>query len=90
VRRGFWIALGLGAGAAGAVLVGRLARRTAERLAPRSIAREAGGSLVELSKLVAASLEEGRRAMQERERELRAELEAERGPGNDRSSAARG
>jgi hypothetical protein len=71
VRRGFWVALGLGAGATGAVMVSRWARRQANKVAPRTIAREARGGLLELSKLVAESIEEGKRAMEEREREVR-------------------
>ena len=77
MRRGFWVALGLGAGATGAIVATRWARRQANRVKPATLAREAKGGLLDLSKLVAESLEEGKRAMEERERELRAELEAE-------------
>jgi hypothetical protein len=73
VKRGFWVALGLGAGATGAILASRWTRRQAERVAPATIAREAKGGLVDLSKLVAESISEGRRAMEEREAELRHE-----------------
>jgi hypothetical protein len=90
MRRGFWVALGLGAGATGAVLASRWARRQANKVKPANLAREARGGLLDLSKLVAESIEEGRRAMEERERELRDELETsretERGP--DEPSAA--
>lgn len=78
MRRGFWVALGLGAGATGAVLASRWARRQAAKVKPTTLAREAKGSLLDLSKLVAESIEEGKRAMEERERELRAELETAR------------
>jgi hypothetical protein len=44
------------------------------------IAREARGGLLELSKLVAESVEEGKRAADERERELRAKHDVP-GPG---------
>jgi hypothetical protein len=71
MRRGFWVALGLGAGAAGAVLASRWAKRQARKVAPAQLASEAKGGLLELSRLVAESIEEGRRAMDERERELR-------------------
>jgi len=71
LRRLFWLALGLGAGATGAILAGRWAKRQANKVAPATIAREARGGILELSKLVAESLEEGRRAMREREEELR-------------------
>jgi hypothetical protein len=80
MRRGFWVALGLGAGATGAVLASRWARRQANKVKPTTLAREAKGGLLDLSKLVAESIEEGRRAMEERERALRAELE---GAGRD-------
>jgi hypothetical protein len=71
VRRLFWLAFGLGAGATGAVLTSRWTRRQARRVRPQTLAREAKGGLLDLSKLVAESLEEGKRAMEERERELR-------------------
>jgi hypothetical protein len=97
MRRGFWVALGLGAGATGAVVASRWARRQANKVKPTTLAREAKGSLMDLSKLVAESIEEGKRAMEERERELRAELDAstresdraaDRGPGPDEPTAA--
>jgi hypothetical protein len=75
VRRAFWVALGLGAGATGAVLAGRWTRRQARRVAPQTIAREAKGGLLDLSKLVSESLAEGRRAMDEREAQLRREYD---------------
>ena len=72
MRRLFWVALGLGAGATGAILGGRWAKRQANKVAPATIAREARVGILELSKLVAESLEEGRRAMREKEEELQA------------------
>jgi sensor histidine kinase regulating citrate/malate metabolism len=77
VRRLFWIALGLGAGAAGAILTTRFARKQMQKVAPSTIAREARGGLLELSKLVSESIEEGKRAME------RAEAEARSSPPND-------
>ena len=73
MKRGFWVALGLGAGATGAVLASRWTRKQAARVAPQTIAREAKGSLMDLSKLVSESIQEGKRAMDERETELRRE-----------------
>jgi hypothetical protein len=78
MRRGFWVALGLGAGATGAIIASRWARKQANRVKPATLAREAKGGLLDLSKLVAESIEEGKRAMDERERQLRAELDEER------------
>jgi hypothetical protein len=90
MRRGFWVAIGLGAGATGAVIASRWARRQANKVKPTTLAREAKGSLLDLSRLVSESIEEGKRAMEERERELRAELDAERidQPGPDEPTAA--
>jgi len=70
VRRIFWLALGLGAGATGAILTARFARKQMEKVAPSSIARQARGGLLELGKRVSESIAEGRRAMEERRREL--------------------
>ena len=71
MKRGFWIALGLGAGATGAIIASRWTRKQAQRVAPQTLAREAKGGLMDLSKLVAESIQEGKRAMEERESELR-------------------
>jgi hypothetical protein len=83
MRRGFWVALGLGAGATGAIVASRWARRQARKVSPATLAREAKGSLLDLSKLVAESIEEGKRAMEERERALREELESSEADGRD-------
>lgn len=74
MRRGFWVALGLGAGATGAVIASRWTKKQARRVAPQTLAREAKSGLLDLSRLVSESLQEGKQAMQARERELRAEL----------------
>jgi hypothetical protein len=71
VKRGFWVALGLGAGATGAVLASRWTRKQARRVAPQTIAREAKGGIMDLSKLFTESMAEGKRAMQDRESQLR-------------------
>jgi len=71
IRRSFWVAFGVGLGAATAVIGSRWTRKQAKKAAPATIAREAKGGLLDLSKLVTASVDEGRRAMDARERELR-------------------
>jgi len=71
VKRIFWLALGLGAGAAGAIMTARFARRQMDKVAPSTLAREARGGLLDLSRRVSESMEEGRRAMREKEEELR-------------------
>jgi len=73
VKRLFWLALGLGAGAAGAIMTARFARRQMDKVAPSTLAREARGGLLNLSRRVSESMEEGRRAMQEKEEQLRRE-----------------
>ena len=84
-RRGFWVALGLGAGATGAVLASRWTKKQAARVAPATLAREAKGGFLDLGKLVSESIAEGRQAMEERERELRSGLPA---PTQDEPPAA--
>ncbi|HZD80186.1 MAG TPA: hypothetical protein VE646_09120 [Actinomycetota bacterium] len=71
MRRLFWVALGLGAGATGALMTARFARRQMDKVAPATLARETRGGLLELSKLVSESIAEGKRAMERREHELR-------------------
>ncbi len=73
MKRGFWVALGLGAGATGAVIASRWTKKQARRVAPQTLAREAKGGLMDFTKLVSESIQEGRQAMAEREAELRAE-----------------
>ena len=71
IRRLFWLAFGVGLGATTAVVTTRWTRTQVRKAAPQTIAREARGGLLDLSKLVASSVDEGRRAMDERELELR-------------------
>lgn len=80
MKRAFWVALGLGAGATGAVMASRWTKKQAKKVAPANIAREARGGLLELGKLVSESISEGRRAMEEKERELRGEGDTARAP----------
>ncbi len=71
VRRLFWVALGLGAGAASAILATRFVRRQTAKVAPANLAREARGGMLDLAKLVSDSLAEGKAAMEQKEDELR-------------------
>ena len=73
MKRGFWVALGLGAGATGAILASRWTKKQAQRVAPQSLAREAKGGLLDFSKLVSESIQEGKQAMADREAQLRAD-----------------
>lgn len=75
MRRLFWLALGLGAGATGTVLLSRWLARQAERFAPPNVARQAGRVLSSAGGDVAGSLgaavDAFREGMAEREAELR-------------------
>ena len=68
------MALGLGAGVAGAVMTRRFLRRQAAKVTPANLTREARGGLMDLAKLVNESVAEGRQAMRDREAELRSGL----------------
>jgi hypothetical protein len=81
VRRLFWALVGVGAGAAIGVMVMRKVERTAERLAPSSVAERAVQAAGDWRVRLAEAFEEGRAAMAEREAELRARL-AEPGSGD--------
>lgn len=86
MRRLFWLAAGLGAGAVGAVLGSRFAKKQIRKMAPTTIARGAGEGLLDLGKRVSESLAEGKRAMQEREREIREALDETAHRGGRRSA----
>ena len=82
MRRLFWVALGLGAGAASAIIASRFVRRQTAKVAPANLAREARGGVMDLARLVSESITEGKVAMQKRELELRTGLQdAERHAG---------
>jgi hypothetical protein len=74
VRRLFWVALGLGAGAASAILATRFVRKQTAKVAPANLAREARGGMMDLAKLVSDSLAEGKAAMRQKEDELHSGL----------------
>jgi hypothetical protein len=75
MKRGFWLSAGLAAGATGAVLASRFVKKQAKRMAPTSVAKEMQHELFDISKRVAGSIAEGKAAMEEREAEIRAEIE---------------
>jgi hypothetical protein len=72
IRRLFWVSFGVGLGATTAIVTTRWTRAQVQKASPQAIAREAKGGLADLGKLVSSSLEQGRRAADARERELRA------------------
>jgi hypothetical protein len=74
MRRMFWIAVGLGAGATATFLVSRWMRQQAERMAPPNLARQAGQALTDLGALAQEAIREFRAGMAEREAELRTQI----------------
>ncbi|HEY6568058.1 MAG TPA: hypothetical protein VI341_11140 [Actinomycetota bacterium] len=80
MKRGFWVALGLGAGATGAIMASRWTKKQAQRVAPATLAREAKGGLMDFSKLVSESIQEGKQAMADREAQLREDNDLPRQP----------
>ncbi|HXF57775.1 MAG TPA: hypothetical protein VNO34_09470 [Actinomycetota bacterium] len=75
MRRLFWLAVGLGAGATAAVLAARWARRQTERMAPANLAARAGEVLRDVGTLLEEAAREFRAGMAEKEAEVRAALE---------------
>jgi hypothetical protein len=75
MRRLFWTAVGLGAGATAAVLVSRWMRRQSERMAPANIGQQLSEAVRDVGQLVREMLEEARKGMAEKEAEIRARLE---------------
>jgi hypothetical protein len=80
VRRLFWLGVGVGAGATAVIGLRRFARRQADRVSPAALAREAKGGVLDFSKLVAESMEEGKRAMADAEARARAQTQSKGGP----------
>lgn len=74
-KRLFWLSVGVGAGATGAVITSRWLARQAERLAPKNVGRRAGqaaaGAVAEFASRLGAAIEEFRAGAAEREAELR-------------------
>jgi hypothetical protein len=75
MRRVFWVAVGLGAGATAAVMVSRWMRRQADRMAPANVGRELQNGFRDLGQLFREAFAEGRQAMREKEAEIRSALE---------------
>jgi len=74
-RRLFWLALGIGFGFGLSFWVTRFVRRTAERYSPENLSDNLAGAIRAFGTDLRAAVSEGREAMRERERELRADLE---------------
>jgi hypothetical protein len=74
IRRLVWFTSGATAGVGGAMWVRRRLRHSVRRYAPERLQAEATASARRLGSGVRDAVAEGRRAMREREAELRAEL----------------
>jgi hypothetical protein len=76
MRRLFWLAVGLGAGATGTVLFSRWLQRQAERFAPPNLARQARQAVSsaggDVAGSIGAAVDAFREGMAEREAQLRA------------------
>lgn len=71
MRRLFWLATGLGAGATASVMAGRWLRRQRQALAPANLFHQAGEAARDLSGLMAEVAAEFRAGMAEKEAEVR-------------------
>ena len=74
MRRIFWLALGLGAGAAASVVASRWARQQARRVAPANLARQMGAGVRDLGSLLQLAAREFRQGAAEKEAEVRSAL----------------
>jgi len=74
VKRVFWLAMGLGAGVTGAVMLSRWMRRQQERLSPANIGAQVGEAVRDLGQLVRTAIDEGRQEMRRVESEIRSSL----------------
>lgn len=82
MSRLFWVALGLGAGGMIGITVMRRIERTRKALTPTSILTRAASAAGELRTALEDAYLEGRRAMHEREAELRRALGIDLAPGS--------
>ena len=82
IKRFTWFVGGLVAGVSATLLAGRRLRRRVASLAPTKVVRDTASRVRRRASEVSAAIGEGRRAMRDRESELRARVEG-------RSDAAR-
>ena len=76
-KRATWFAAGAAAGLGGAVWTQRAVKRTASKLAPSHVAVSAAGAVRERGRDLAEAVREGRAAMVAKERELKAQRDAD-------------
>jgi hypothetical protein len=78
-KRLFWLLIGAGFGFGMSFWVVRTVRATIERYTPERVSGDLAAAIREFGQDLRAAVAEGRTAMQERETELRAELEQRAG-----------
>jgi len=79
-KRLLWLLIGAGFGFGVSFWVVRTVRHTVERYAPERVSADLAGAMRALGQDIRAAVAEGRVAMQEREAELRAEIDARSRP----------
>jgi hypothetical protein len=77
-RRLFWLIVGAGFGFGVSFWITRFVRETVQRYTPERVSADLAGAIRSFGSDLRAAVAEGREAMQEREAELRAQLERSR------------
>jgi hypothetical protein len=77
-RRLFWLIMGASFGFGVSFWMTRFVRETVQRYSPEQVSADLAGALRGLGTDLRAAVAEGREAMQEREAEIRSELERSR------------
>ena len=75
-KRLFWLLVGTGFGFGVSFWITRFVKSTVERYTPERVSADLASAIRDFGKDLRAAVEEGRLGMQEREAELRAELES--------------
>jgi hypothetical protein len=76
IRRVFWLAVGLGAGATAVIMASRWVDRLKQKLAPAAVGKQAVDAVGGLAGALRDAAREFREAAAEREAEIRAQLDA--------------
>ena len=73
-KRLFWLVIGVGFGFGVSFWVARFLKETVDRYSPERLSSDLAGAIRSLGTDVREAVAEGRRAMQEREEEIRSQL----------------
>ena len=77
-KRLFWLVIGVGFGFGVSFWVARFIKETVDRYSPERVSSDLAGAIRSFGTGIREAVAEGRRAMQEREAEIRAELTSRR------------